>query len=67
MLEVILKVNRREIDRIIIINDGSGTNESANYLIDHNGVKYNYNGYDRGDGAWELIREILKAFPIYGR
>lgn len=67
MLEVILQVNRREIDRLAIINDGTGTNESANYLIDHNGTRYKYHGHDRRDGAWELIRGILKELPIYDK
>lgn len=64
MLEAILRVNRREIDRLKIfrIEDREDDRDNYTYRCRHSGelwiVTHNYS-----DGAFELVRKAIAAMP----
>lgn len=65
MLEVILQVNRCEIDRLRIVNDGTGTDNYANYIVIWQGEKCRIVGHDRNEGAWALLHQVLDEVPTH--
>ena len=62
MLEVLIGVNGREIGRLKIVNDATGTNESANYIVHHEGGSFTIRGHNREYGAWVLSERAIHKY-----
>lgn len=48
------------IKRMIIVNDGTGTPETGNYVYEIDGKKSVLKGFKRAQGAWKLLFKFLK-------
>lgn len=62
MLEVLIAINGRELDRLRIINDATGTEESANYVVHHSEGSFHLTGHNRAHGAWLLAEKAIYQY-----
>lgn len=61
-LEVLIAINGRELDRLKIVNDSTGTEESANYIVHHSEGSFRLAGHNRAHGAWRLAKKAIHKY-----
>lgn len=62
MLEVLIGVNGREIGRLRIVNDMTGTDDAANYIVHHDGGSFALHGHNRAHGALVLADRAIREY-----